>query len=155
MSKNYLIIGVVIIVAVIVGTVFFEKSRNDQGAKEEVSVSIEAVKKPSDGVPAAQPIQENIVVYTDAGYSPEVLTVKAGTTVTFKNESSAPMWTASNPHPAHTGYPTTGGCISSTFDACREIATGDSWQFKFDIVGTSQYHNHLDTGHRGTIIIEQ
>lgn len=122
--------------------------------RAEVSTLLEEAKKPSDGIPAAQPIQENIVIYANDGYSPEILRVKSDTTVTFKNESSAPMWPASDVCPTHRLYPTTGGCIGSTFDACREIAPGDSWQFKFDIVGTWKYHNHLNPEQIGTIIIE-
>ncbi len=154
MFKNYLIIGVLIIVAVIAGTVFFEKSRSDKSMKAEVSALLEEAKKPSDGIPAAQPIQENVVIHTNDGYSPETLRVKSGTTVTFKNEGSAPTWTASDVCPTHRLYPTTGGCIGSTFDACREIVPDDSWQFEFDIVGTWKYHNHLNPEQIGTIIVE-
>lgn len=154
MLKNYLIIGVIIVVTVIAGTVFFEKSRSDKSMKAEVSVLLGEAKKPTVGVPASQPIQENIVIYTNNGYSPGTLRVKIGTTVTFKNESLAPMWTASDVCPTHRLYPTTGGCIGSTFDSCQEIGKDDSWQFKFDVIGTWKYHNHLNPEQKGTVIVE-
>ncbi|MBI3046336.1 MAG: cupredoxin domain-containing protein [Candidatus Harrisonbacteria bacterium] len=103
--------------------------------------------------PTAQPLT-NTVTYTDSGFSPSALTIKKGGTVTFKNESSKTMWTASAIHPTHTLYPATGGCISSAFDACKGIQPGDSWPFKFDIAGTWKYHNHLNPGDTGTIIVE-
>lgn len=100
------------------------------------------------------PRSENAVVYSDNGYSPNTITVKAGAIVTFKNQSSQLMWTASAVHPTHRAYPTTGGCLGSAFDACKGIQPGDSWSFKFDIVGTWKYHNHLNAGDTGTIIVE-
>ncbi len=105
--------------------------------------------------PTQAPTQEgNTVVYTDAGYSPATLTVKKGQTVIWKNESSRMMWTASAVHPTHSAYPTTGGCIGSTFDACAGIVSGGTWSFKFDIAGTWKYHNHSNPSHFGTIVVE-
>lgn len=99
-------------------------------------------------------VEQNVVTYTDSGYSPGTLRVKVGTTVIFKNESSRSMWTASAVHPTHRSYPTTGGCIGSTFDACKGIQPGGSWSFKFDVTGTWKYHNHLSPGDTGTIVVE-
>lgn len=97
---------------------------------------------------------QNIVTYTDSGYSPSALTIKKGDTVVWENKSSGPMWTASNPHPIHTGYPVGGGCISSAFDECHGGAPGSSWTFKFDKAGTWGYHNHLNFGDGGTIVVQ-
>jgi len=97
---------------------------------------------------------KNVVTYTDSGFSPSTLTIKKGDTVIFKNTASDAMRVASNPHPVHNGYPTTGGCVSSTFDSCTNIAPGQSWSFKFDIVGTWGYHNHLNPNEGGTIVVQ-
>lgn len=108
--------------------------------------------QPSAGqAPAAE---EKAVTYTNSGYLPGTLTVKKGETVTFKNQSQKSMWTASAVHPAHRVYPTTGGCLGSTFDACSGIQPGASWSFKFDISGTWKYHNHLNPGDTGTVVVE-
>ncbi|MDI6821075.1 MAG: hypothetical protein QMD65_02765 [Patescibacteria group bacterium] len=99
---------------------------------------------------------ENIeVIYTDAGFAPQTLTVKTGKVVTFKNLSSVKVWPASDEHPTHAVYPTTGGCLGSTFDACRSLAPNDSWSFKFDILGTWKYHDHLNPSKTGTIVVEK
>ena len=98
--------------------------------------------------------KQNIVVYTDAGYSPSLLTIKKGEIVIFKNQSSRTMWPASAVHPTHKLYPTTGGCLGSTFDACKGIQPGNSWPFKFDISGSWKYHDHLNPGDIGTIVVE-
>ena len=94
------------------------------------------------------------VVLTDYGFSPGVLTVKKGTTVTFMNRSTKDARFASNPHPIHSDYPTRGGCISSTFDSCDDIPPGGSWDFTFDAVGTWGYHNHLNAVDMGTVVVE-
>lgn len=96
----------------------------------------------------------NVVTYTDVGYSPTPLTIKVGETVTFKNESSRTMWTASALHPTHREYPTTGGCLGSTFDACMGVQPGDSWSFTFDVAGSWRYHDHLNPSSFGAIIVE-
>jgi plastocyanin len=94
------------------------------------------------------------VAYTDVGFSPASVSINKGDTVRFVNQSSEKLWVGSNPHPVHNGYPTTGGCRSSTFDSCKEIAAGDAWEFTFDIAGTWGYHNHLNPGKGGTVVVQ-
>ncbi|MEO0084753.1 MAG: cupredoxin domain-containing protein [candidate division WOR-3 bacterium] len=103
---------------------------------------------------------QNIIIYTDSGYSPSTLKVKAGTTVTFKNQSSQAMWPASAMHPSHTVYsgtsldehcPDTAGIA---FDACTGIQPGNSWNFTFNKKGSWKYHDHLNPSFTGTIIVE-
>lgn len=109
---------------------------------------------PQSSVGQTPTAEEKVVIYSDSGYSPATLTAKKGEIVIFKNQSSQSMWTASGVHPTHGLYPTTGGCIGSTFDACQGIQPGNSWSFKFDIAGTWKYHNHLSPGDTGTIVVE-
>lgn len=97
---------------------------------------------------------ERIVIYNEAGYSPESISIKNGETVIFKNNSSRSMWPASAMHPSHRVYPTTGGCLGSTFDACNGVQPGRDWSFKFDIVGAWKYHDHLHPADRGIIVVE-
>ena len=90
--------------------------------------------------------EATLVTYTNAGFSPAVLRVKSGTTVTFKNDSGEDLWVASNPHPTHTGL--------SGFDALNGIAQGESSIFTFTRLGTFGYHNHLHPAMTGTIVVE-
>ncbi|KKR70275.1 MAG: hypothetical protein UU13_C0009G0004 [Candidatus Nomurabacteria bacterium GW2011_GWB1_40_7] len=110
--------------------------------------------KPANNDVPASTSQENIVTYANGGFSPNSLMVKKGDIVTFKNQSSQSMWVASAMHPTHLTYPTVGGCIGSTFDACQGIQPGGSWSFKFDISGTWKYHNHLSPSDTGVIVVE-
>lgn len=93
------------------------------------------------------------VLITDAGFSPLSLTVRQGDTVIWKNESSGASWPASAKHPTHKDYPTTGGCLGSTFDACRGIAPGESWSFTFNEIGDWNFHDHVNPAWNGKIIV--
>ena len=139
MPKNFLVPIVIIVVLVAVGVFFLQRGG---GIDYNVPVGTEQ-----------ENLGDNIVVYTKNGYSPNVLQVNVGDTVVFKNESSGVMWTASAIHPVHSAYPTTGGCLGSTFDACTSLSPGSSWSFQFDEAGSWRYHNHLNPARTGTIVV--
>lgn len=104
--------------------------------------------------------QEYEVVYGENGYQPENLTIRVGDTVVFNNKSTNKMWTASNVHPTHTEYPGTDikNCFSGEragmFDECEGAEEGQKWAFTFTQEGTWGYHNHLNSSHLGTIIVQ-
>ncbi len=99
------------------------------------------------------------VTYNGSSFSPASVTVKLGAVVTFTS-TAGNMWVASAPHPAHTGYDGTsrathcaaGYTGAAPFDQC---SAGTSYTFTFDKVGTWPYHNHLDSGSHGTIVVVQ
>lgn len=116
--------------------------------KEEEVKTEQEVKKPQQGT------EVNIVTNTDSGFSPNAITIHKGEIVTWKNESSQPVWPASALHPTHDVYPAKGGCIGSAFDVCKGIEKGESWSFVFDFIGTWKYHDHLNPNHFGTVIVK-
>ena len=142
---------VLILIIIVLGGYFLLKNPKAQAPTIETPVISTSTGDTDNSVPSAN---QNVITYTNTGYSPSTLTVQVGTTVTFKNESSMAMWAASASHPTHKVYPTTGGCLGSTFDACKGIQPGDSWSFKFDIAGNWKYHDHLKPSFFGTIIVK-
>lgn len=119
---------VVIIVLASLGAVFYFSKNNESALvnpKEDQSVVID---------------------YTNSGYEPKTIRVKAGTVVNFVNHSDNPMWTASDPHPVHT--------MMQHFDAMRATMMGESYSFMFTEPGTWGYHNHMVPGHMGSVIVE-
>jgi plastocyanin len=88
----------------------------------------------------------NTVLYRDTGFTPSVLRVKVGTVVTFRNDSGNNLRVASNPHPWHTDYP--------EFDSGGAIASGAEFKFTFTKKGTWGYHNHFNSTHTATIVVE-
>lgn len=148
MNKFFIVIVIAIVVA---GGYLFIKKTPESVAPASQTPSLESATNES----TPQPItEEKIITYTDAGYSPSSLQIKTGDIVVFKNESSGSMWPASAMHPTHRDYPTTGGCIGSTFDACQAIQSGDNWSFQFDIAGAWKYHDHLSPKDFGAITVE-
>ena len=90
--------------------------------------------------------EQNIVTYTDEGFSPLILRVKKGDTVTFKNTSTTGLWVASNPHPTHTDLP--------GLDADHTLINGETYMYTFTQIGSWGFHNHLNSRFQGTIVVE-
>ena len=105
-------------------------------------------------------VSENVIIYTDSGYTPNTITIKKGETVVWKNESGNKMWTASAVHPTHRAYPGTDitACGTQTLlpmlDSCGKIMSDQSWSFLFNNVGTWGYHNHSNSSHWGKVVVE-
>ena len=141
------VVGIIIaVVVVLVGGYFLLK---------------DSIQLPALGLPEESPEMtgETVVTYMDAGYAPSPLTIAVGETVTFRNESSEAMWTASAMHPTHTVYSGTAleehcpDIAGDAFDACTGIQPGDEWSFTFMKEGTWNYHNHLNASHFGSIVV--
>lgn len=88
---------------------------------------------------------EVVILYTDSGYQPKTITVNVGTTVTFKNDSSRGMWTASAVHPTHQVLP--------GFDQLKSVAKGGMYAYTFTKEGTWKYHNHVNPTDTGTVVV--
>lgn len=171
MKSSYVIV-IIVVLLVLAGAIIYFRGGSNQEANEYATRTPSAAGTPmsspsSTSTPSSsasstpnpgsglRTMKKYTITATDSGYSPSTITIKAGDTVIFKNGSSQPVWTASAVHPTHRAYPTTGGCLGSTFDACRGIPPGQSWSFKFDIAGSWKYHNHLNPSETGTIVIQQ
>jgi plastocyanin len=88
-----------------------------------------------------------VVTLADKGFSPSPVTVKVGTTVTFVNESSSPMWVASDPHPTHT--------LLSGFDELSSVGKGGTYEYTFAKIGTWTFHNHMNPTMKGTVVVTE
>ena len=90
------------------------------------------------------------------GFSPKSVTIKKGGTITWSNQGGGGMWVASAQHPTHTAYSGTtlqAHCDDATdtsFDQCKN---GSTYSFKFDKVGTWNYHNHSNASQFGSVVV--
>ena len=95
---------------------------------------------------ATQAGNTQTVVITDGGgsfaFSPASLTIKAGTTVTWKNTTAAP----------HTVTSDDGKSFDS--GASSPIASGGSFSFTFKTAGTFAYHCAIHPFMKATIIVQ-
>ena len=149
--KTTYITGAVVAIILIGGIVWYA---GQNSGTQQTSMQAQASVQQAANLNQPAVSDKNVVTYTDSGFSPNILNIKKGDVVTFTNTASDAMRVASNPHPIHNGYPTTGGCVSSTFDSCSDISPGQTWTFKFDIVGKWGYHNHLNPSEGGTIVVQ-
>lgn len=96
-----------------------------------------------------------VISYIDGGFEPIRSTIFVGQTVRFVNNSDRDMWVASDIHPTHAGYivKSEKDCLGSSFDQCKAVAKGGSWDFKFTAVGSWDYHNHMKATDQGTIYV--
>jgi len=98
-------------------------------------------------VPSATEKAEGVVVsFTGDGFEPSVVTVKAGQSVTFVNETDGDFWPASAVHPTHQELP--------GFDALRPFGPGQTYSFTFEELGSWNYHDHLSPRMTGTVTVE-
>ena len=86
------------------------------------------------------------VTYRNGVFSPSTITINAGEAIVFQNENSSSLWVVSDPHPVHSDLP--------GFDARRGMSQGETYSFTFTQKGAFGYHNHLNPGARGTIVVE-
>jgi plastocyanin len=84
----------------------------------------------------------NEITYTDNGFSPDNLTVKVGSTITIKNQSSGPLQFSSDDHPTHTKDPELN---------LSAISAGGEQTLKLTKAGAWGFHNHLKASDSGTI----
>ncbi len=88
---------------------------------------------------------DNVITYSNSGFSPATLTVKGGSQVTIKNTSSETLQLDSNPHPQHTDDPELNVGV---------ISAGGSKTFTVTTTGSHGYHNHLDPSDTGMLVVE-
>lgn len=128
MKKNILII--IILAAVATGAYFIFAKGNKSPAPAQ-SQNLEGV-------------ATDKVTIKNFAFDPSVITVKAGTTVTWTNQDAVPHQVASDPHPTHTDLP---GLVSDSF------VQGQTYSFTFVKVGTFGYHCHIHPSMKGTVIV--
>lgn len=137
--NKFLIWGIGALVVVVLG--FFLLKNNS--SKQTVTPSPTTQTQAS---PSAQPeTGEKMVNLTKAGFEPGTITVKVGTKVTWVNKSGETATVTSAVHPTHLLYP---------FLNLGTFNDGESLSVTFDKAGTYKYHNHLNPGQTGEVVVE-
>lgn len=143
--NKYLVAGAGILLVAVLAFVLF----SNKAGKKEVTTPIQTPANQTQATPSAQPTtqpaNEQTVNVTKAGFEPETLKVKAGTTVTFVNKSGTTAAVNSAIHPTHALFPLLN---LGTFN------DGGSLSVKFDKPGTYKYHNHLNPSQTGEVVVE-
>jgi len=143
---NKIIIIVVLLVIVVGGGYLYMKKNSttqqpSAPAMQQKTQSTTEKSQPS----TMQKASSHAVSYGENGFEPNSITIKVGETVTWTNNDSDEMWVASNPHPTHTDYP--------GFDELKSVTKGQTYSFTFTKEGTWGYHNHLNPGQKGVVVV--
>ena len=167
MNKTAIII--IILGIIVIGGYFLLKGPEATAPTDGINIPEEEATEPvssempvigEEGVEEMVVVNEKIITYSSAGFSLGELRVKAGETVTWKNESTQNMWVASAMHPTHMLYSGTSlseHCpdpLGTAFDACAGAPPGGSWSFVFEKTGTWGYHDHLHPTLFGKVVVE-
>ena len=140
----YVVIGIVVYAAIYY-FVLAKKGSSSNQANPYQSPATQTVTSPTEAAATSPAASQNSVSLTSSGFTPATLTVKAGSTVTWTNNSGETATVNSDPHPTHTNYPPLN---LGRFD------NGGTLSLTFDKPGTYGYHNHLNPSERGTIIVQ-
>lgn len=156
---NQTIVGIIAVIIVILGGWYLLRG-TPANAPETTGTSQAPAGGATTSDIVAQDTAESVTVtYADTGFSPASVTIAAGGTVTFVNDSSRNMWVASAMHPTHTAYsgtslsqhcPDTAG---TAFDECKAGEPGSTYSFTFTKEGTWNYHDHLSPSNFGKVIV--
>lgn len=136
--RKYIVIVALIILVALTGFIIFTTNKSTsttktQQTKEQVKII----------VPTPLPLTE--VILGKNGFSPITLTINAGSTVIWRNESLSEGSVSSDPHPTHESYP---------FINLGIFPASSSVQTRFEKPGTYTYHNHLKPSQKGTVIVK-
>ncbi len=146
MSKT--IVAIVVAVAIVAGGAYVLVHKSGTKTNSTSSSNTQTTSptnSQSSGSSGSNQNSAATITYSDSGFSPSTLTVKSGTTVTITNNSSSLLQFDSNPHPAHTD------------DVELNVGTvspGKSQTFTVTKTGSFGYHNHLNSGDTGMIIVQ-
>lgn len=86
------------------------------------------------------------VEMTIQGFVPATLEIPVGTTVVFVNKDTEMHWPASGVHPTHQ--------ICAGFDSLKGVESGKSYSYTFTTAKTCPYHDHMNPGLKGTIVVK-
>jgi plastocyanin len=156
MSKN-LVIAAIIIIVILAAGFFALKAMNPSNQAQNTSpaeTTTEATTSPlqeatgstEESSPAAMSSEEYTFTLSSSGVDPKSITIKAGETVTWVNNTGETVQINSAPHPVHTDYP--------PLNTVGQIPDGGKKSLSFPTPGTYKWHNHLNPSVNGSITVQ-
>lgn len=129
----------VIAVLIFVGF-FINNKKQSSTSKVDPNYRVELITPPGNKTMASK-----LISMRNSGFEPATLTVQRGTNVIFRNDEIVDRWPAADDHSNHLSYP--------GFDPKQPIKSSEVWEFTFNELGTWEFHDHLNPGYKGTIVV--
>ncbi len=145
MSKTVIVIIVVVLAVLGIGGAIALSHRSDNKTTPATSSTPASNSTNSSSGTTTNQNTGMTITYSKDGFSPTTLTVKNGSQVTIKNDSSGLLQFDSDPHPVHTDDPELN---------VGTISPGQSKTVTVTTTGSHGYHNHLNPSDTGTLIVE-
>jgi plastocyanin len=132
---------IIIIVVIVVagGGIWLATHKNSKANNNMSTMSTNSSSNNSSN--SSAPVATNTVTIQNFAFSPASITVKKGTSVTWTNKDST----------THTVTETD----SQTGPDSGDLASGKSYSFTFNTVGTFQYHCSIHTDMTGTVTVTE
>lgn len=138
--NSKLVLVIVLVVLVLGGLLLFNNSNtNNTNSDNTTNQNLTPTKTDSVKTENAD------VEVTSSGFTPQTISIKAGTTVVWTNKSGGAVTVNSASHPTHLKWP---------FLNLGKFDDGTSVSVVFEKAGTYKYHNHLDASQIGTVVVE-
>lgn len=147
-TSRGLLIGIVIAALAIAGLVVFVLNNQPTTApnSENNQANTPTGSTERDNEVAPNPSERMTITFNGDSFEPNELTVKKGTVITVKNESSRDVQFSSNDHPAHR---------DNTEMNLKTLAPGESASYTATAVGEWGFHDHIDESKTGTITVTE
>lgn len=147
MSRN-VVMAVIVVLVLMVGGIVLTRPKQpnpSQTPSVQTPASTESA-SPISATEGAIVKEETIVKITSTGFSPKVITIKAGESVTWMNEDSADHQVLSAIHPTHTVYP--------PLNTIGLLKSGEKKSLSFPEAETYKYHDHLNPSLTGSVTVQ-
>ncbi len=150
MNKLIWIFGAIVVAIAIAGAVLV---LNTQDAQESaLETTRENAAQDAGGNASVGATGETVIVrYTDDGFSPSTLTIAPGTTVTWSNESSEPLWVMASGDTSSCPL----GNNATALNECASIGSGGSFSHTFTTAGTISYINKEQSEDTGSVTVSE
>ncbi len=137
MPKNYLWIGLAVLIVLIGGLLWWNNSQSATPLENNLPQASSSVESTMPGV---------AVTMSSSGFSPQDVTVSPGQQITWVNKDADPHQVASDPHPTHTSYP--------PLNTIGLLNSGDKKSLSFPDPGVYKYHDHLNPSFKGSVTVK-
>lgn len=139
MKRTTLLTIIAVAVLVVFGGIVLSKNNTNQPNSTETDHA--SMNQKSDSKTNEKP-KENEIFIQDFAYSPESLTIKKGTTITWTNKDEA----------HHDITPIE---MSDNFKPSKLLAQGESYSFTFESAGTYNYKCSPHPYMKGTVVVTE